>query len=154
MEKVKLLRKYIPDVAITTDVMVGFPTETEEDFLCTYNLMKQVGFAGAFTFVYSPREGTPAAKMEGQIDEETSKKRIMKLIELQNAENRRQSKEYLGKTIEILCEGYDEKKKKYLGRDGRGRMAYFNGDDSFLGNFINVKITSTGGMSLMGEVVK
>lgn len=154
LRKVELLRKYIPDVAITTDVMVGFPTETEEDFLCTYDLMKKVGFAGAFTFVYSPREGTPAAKMEGQIDEETSKRRIMKLIELQNAENRKQSKEYLGKTVEILCEGYDEKKQKYLGRDVRGRMAYFNGVDSLLGNFVNVKITSTGGMSLMGEIGK
>lgn len=154
LKKVELLRKYIPEVAITTDVMVGFPTETEEDFLRTYDLMKKVGFAGAFTFVYSPREGTPAAKMEGQIDEETSKRRIMKLIELQNSENRRQSKDYLGKTIEILCEGYDEKKKKYLGRDERGRMAYFNGDNNLLGNFVKVKITSTGGMSLMGEVVE
>ena len=78
----------------------------------------------------------------------------MKLIELQNAENRKQSKEYLGKTVEILCEGYDEKKQKYLGRDVRGRMAYFNGDDSLLGNFVNVKITSTGGMSLMGKIGK
>lgn len=154
LKKVEMLRKYLPDVAITTDVMVGFPTETEEDFDCTYDLMKKVGFAGAFTFVYSPREGTPAARMDGQIDEETSKKRIMKLIELQNAENRRQSKEYLGKTIEILCEGYDKKKKKYLGRDERGRMAYFNGDESVLGNFVNVKITATGGMSLLGEIVK
>lgn len=155
LKKVEMLREHIPEIAITTDVMVGFPTETEEDFLCTYNLMKKVGFAGAFTFVYSPREGTPAAKMEGQIDEETSKRRVMKLIELQNAENRRQSKEYLGKTIEILCEGYDEKKKKYLGRDTRGRMAYFSAASqaNLIGEFINVKITSTGGMSLLGEIV-
>ncbi len=154
INKVEMLRSYIPDVAITTDVMVGFPTETEEDFLCTYKLMKEVGFAGAFTFVYSPREGTPAAKMDGQIDEETSKRRIMKLIDLQNAENRRQSKAYLGKTVEILCEGFDKKKNKYLGRDTRGRMAYFDGDESLLGNFVDVKIASTGGMSLMGEAEK
>ncbi len=153
IKKVELLRKYIPDIAVTTDIMVGFPTETEEDFNDTYDLMKKIGFAGAFTFVYSPRSGTPAAKMDGQIDEETSKRRIMKLIDLQNKENRRQSKEYLGKTVEILCEGYDDKKKKYLGRDMRGRMAYFDGDETLLGNFVNVKITGTGGMSLIGEVV-
>lgn len=153
IKKVELLRKYIPDIAVTTDIMVGFPTETEDDFNDTYDLMKKIGFAGAFTFVYSPRSGTPAAKMDGQIDEETSKRRIMKLIDLQNKENRRQSKEYLGKTVEILCEGYDDKKKKYLGRDTRGRMAYFDGDETLLGNFVNVKITGTGGMSLIGEVV-
>ena len=153
IKKVELLRKYIPDIAVTTDIMVGFPTETEDDFNDTYDLMKKIGFAGAFTFVYSPRSGTPAAKMDGQIDEETSKRRIMKLIDLQNKENRRQSKEYLGKTVEILCEGYDDKKKKYLGRDTRGRMAYFDGDETLHGNFVNVKITGTGGMSLIGEVV-
>lgn len=153
IKKVELLRKYIPDIAVTTDIMVGFPTETEEDFNDTYDLMKKIGFAGAFTFVYSPRSGTPAAKMDGQIDEETSKRRIMKLIDLQNKENRRQSKEYLGKTVEILCEGYDDKKKKYLGRDTRGRMAYFDGDETLFGNFVNVKITGTGGISLIGEVV-
>lgn len=153
IKKVELLRKYIPDIAVTTDIMVGFPTETEEDFNDTYDLVKKIGFAGAFTFVYSPRSGTPAAKMDGQIDEETSKRRIMKLIDLQNKENRMQSKEYLGKTVEILCEGYDDKKKKYLGRDTRGRMAYFDGDETLHGNFVNVKITGTGGMSLIGEVV-
>lgn len=150
--KVDMLRKYIPDVAITTDIMVGFPTETEEDFRDTVDLVKKVGFAGAFTFVYSPRKGTPAAEMDGQIPEEISKKRIMSLIELQNSINREQSKNYLNKTVEILCEGYDDKKKKYLGRDVYGRMAYFDGKD-LLGKFVNVKIEKTGGMSLIGKLV-
>lgn len=154
LEKINFLRKGIPDIAITTDVMVSFPTETDEDFNDTYELMKQVGYSGAFTFIYSPRKGTPAAKMDGQIDAETSKKRIMKLIDLQNAQNRRISKEYVGKTIEILCEGYDEKKKKLLGRDQFGRMAYFDGNKNLIGEFVNVNIYKTGGMSLMGEIEK
>ncbi|MBQ8197649.1 MAG: tRNA (N6-isopentenyl adenosine(37)-C2)-methylthiotransferase MiaB [Clostridia bacterium] len=154
LSKIKLLRENIPDMAVTTDIMVGFPTETEEDFLDTLNLVKEVGFSGAFTFIYSKRNGTPAAKMDGQIDEETSKRRIMQLIDVQNTANRNQSKGYLGKTIEILCEGYDEKRGKYLGRDVYGRMAYFSGDESLLGQFVNVKITKTGGMSLLGDVVK
>lgn len=154
LEKVSLLRKYIPDIAITTDIMVGFPTETEDDYLDTVDLVKRVKFAGAFTFIYSRRDGTPAAKMEGQIDEETSTNRIVKLIDLQNSNNREQSKEYLNKTVSILCEGFDEKKKMYLGRDTYGRMAYFPSNKDVVGQFINVKITKTGGISLIGEISK
>ena len=92
--------------------------------------------------------------MEGQIDEETGKKRIMKLIAYQNAFNRKTSKNYEGKTVRILCEGYDDKKKKYLGRDEYGRMAYFDGTEKVLGNFVDVKIVKAGGISLYGELVK
>lgn len=151
-EKVNLLRKYVPDISITTDIMVGFPTETEEDFADTIDLVKRVRFAGAFTFIYSPREGTPAAAMDGQIAPEVSKKRIMALIDLQNAINREQSESYKGKTIRILCEGKDEKKNKYLGRDTYGRMAYFDGNADLIGKFVDVKITETGGISLLGTV--
>ncbi len=153
LNKIELLRKYIPDIAITTDIMVGFPTETEEDFSDTMDIVKKVGFSGAFTFIYSKRSGTPAEKMEGQIPASVSKSRIMRLIDLQNSINREDSKRYLGKTVEILCEGYDEKKKKYLGRDTYGRMAYFKADESLVGRFVNVKITETGGISLLGELV-
>lgn len=153
LEKLALLRKYIPNAAVTTDIMVGFPTETEEDFEETMDLVTKAGFSGAFTFIYSKRKGTPAAEMDGQIDPLTAKKRIMRLIALQNSINREQSKTYRGKTVEILCEGYDDKKKKYLGRDVYGRMVYFDGNKELIGEFVNVKITSTGGMSLKGELV-
>lgn len=152
LKEVDLLRKYIPDIAITTDIMVGFPTETEEDFSDTVDMVRRVGFSGAFTFIYSKRNGTPAAKMDGQIDEEVSKKRIMQLISLQNAVNRSQSKKYVGKTVEILCEGYDKKKNKYLGRDEYGRMAYFDSEENVIGEFVEVKILKAGGMSLLGEL--
>ena len=152
LEKVKILRKHIPDIAITTDIMIGFPTETHEDFLDTLNLVKEVRFAGSFTFIYSQRNGTPAAKMEGQIDEQTSKERIMQLIDTQNAINREHSSEYLNKTVTILCEGYDEKKDLFLGRDTYGRMVYFNGTPEHIGKFVNVKITKTGGISLIGQL--
>lgn len=152
LDKVELLRRYIPDVAITTDIMVGFPTETDKDFEDTMDLVKTVRFSGAFTFVYSPRVGTPAAKMDGQVSEETSKKRIMALIDLQNSINREQSEGYLDKVVEILCEGYDDKRKMFLGRDVYGRMAYFKGSN-LIGRFVNVRIEETGGMSLIGKVV-
>lgn len=151
--KVEMLRKYMPDIAITTDIMVGFPTETEEDFLDTIDLCERVKFSGAFTFIYSKREGTPAAKMDGQVPYEISSDRISRLIDLVNKQNRQSSLNYKGKVIEILCEGYDEKKDKYLGRDKYGRMAYFTGDASMIGKFVNVLITKTGGISLLGEIV-
>ena len=150
LNKVKLLRNYIPDISITTDIMVGFPTETDADFNDTMDLVKEVEFAGAFTFIYSKRDGTPASRMEGQIEENVSKERITKLINLQNSINRKQSKTYLNKTIEILCEGFDKKKNMYLGRDTYGRMAYFSSEKDLTGQFVNVKITKTGGISLLG----
>ena len=154
LNKVEMLRTHIPDIAITTDIMVGFPTETDEDFLDTVDIVKRVGYSGAFTFVYSRRKGTPADKMDGQIDKEVSKYRIMTLIDLQNSINRKKSREYTNKIVQILCEGYDDKKKMYLGRDTYGRMAYFGSTTDIIGKFVNVKITKTGGISLVGEIVE
>lgn len=152
--EVETIRSLIPDCAITTDIIVGFPTETEADFLDTVNLVKTVKFDGAFTFVYSKREGTKAAAMDGQVDPEIQKDRIMRLIEIQNDLNREQSKTYIGKTVEILVEDYDEKKRAYMGRDEKGKMAYFSYPENLIGKFVNVKITSAGGMSLLSEVLE
>lgn len=151
-KKVDILKKYIPDACITTDIMVGFPTETEEDFLDTLDLVKRVGFSGAFTFIYSKRDGTPASKMDGQIPEEVSKDRIARLIKLQNEISQQLSEKYLGDTIEILCEDYDAKKDLYMGRNTYGRMAYFKGEKELIGKLIKVKINKVNGVSLFGEI--
>ena len=152
-KKVELIRKYMPDCAISTDIMIGFPTETEEDFLDTLDLSKKVGFSSAFTFVYSRRKGTPADRMEEQIPEDVKKERIMRLVEFQNAETKRLSSSYEGKTVRILCEDFDEKKGLYLGRDEYGRMGYFNSDVNLIGDFVNVKIEKANGISLFGKIV-
>jgi len=152
MYKVELLRKYIPNCQITTDIMVGFPSETEEDFLDTMDLVKKCNFSGAFTFVYSKRSGTKAAEME-QIDELTKKERIIRLVDLVKTQNRTKSDIYKNRVIEVLCEDFDKKKNMYMGRDEYGRMAYFNSDKSLIGEFINLKIIKTGGISLVGEIV-
>lgn len=152
--EIATIRRIIPDCAITTDIIVGFPTETEEEFLDTLSLVNEVGYDGAFTFVYSPREGTKAAAMEGQIDAGTKKDRIMRLVNAQNERNRKDSLSYIGKTIEILFEDYDEKKNTYMGRDERGRMAYCPSDINVVGKFADVDIISTGGMSLLGTIKK
>ena len=150
-KKVELLRKYVPDCCLTSDVMVGFPTETEEDFRATLDLVREAKFSTAFTFVYSPRSGTKAAGMDGQIPDEVKKDRIMRLVELVNSQTREMSAEYLGKTIEILCEDFDEKKGLYLGRDEYGRMGYFKSDARPIGKFVRLKITDASGVSLYGE---
>lgn len=154
LSQIESIRKIIPDCAITTDIIVGFPTETEEDFIDTVKLVETVKFDGAFMFVYSKREGTKAAIMDGQIDPEIQKDRIMRLIDVQNELNRKESLTYVGKTVEILVEDFDEKKNSYMGRDERGKIAYFSCDENVIGKFVNVKITSAGGMSLMGEIIE
>lgn len=154
LKKLEILKKYVPDCAVTTDLIVGFPNESEEDFAATLNLVKKAEFASAFTFVYSKREGTVAARMEGQIPEEVSKSRIMRLVEAVNAQTREQTARYAGKTVEVLCEDYDAKREKYLGRDEYGRMAYFASEKNVIGEFVNVKISGANGVSLTGEIVK
>ncbi len=152
LKKVEILKKYVPDCELTTDLIVGFPGETEEDFKATLSLVKEVGFSSAFTFVYSKREGTVAAKMENQIPEEVSKRRIMELIELVNAQTREKSAKYVGKTVEILPEDFDTKRGLYHGRDEYGRMAYFKSEKNVIGEFTNVKIQSANGVSLFGDI--
>lgn len=153
LEKVALIKKHMPDCAISTDVMVGFPGESESDYEDTLDIMQRVNFSAAFMFVYSPREGTPAAKRPDQIDAEISKARIMKMVALQNARTAEYSKTYEGKTIQILCEDYDKKRDLYMGRDEYGRMGYFTSDKNEIGNFVNIKVGKTNGISLYGEKI-
>ena len=151
LEKLEALRKRVPGCEVTTDIMVGFPTETEEDFEQTLALVRRADFASAFTFVYSRRSGTKAAEMEGQIPEEVQKERIMRLVELVNGKTREKSRAYLGKTTEILVEDFDKKRGLYLGRDEYGRMGYFQSDEDRIGDFVRLKITDASGISLYGE---
>ncbi len=153
LEEIRMLKTLIPEAEVTTDIIVGFPGETEGDYLKTEELVKNADFASAFTFVYSKRSGTKAAEMPDQIPEEVSKNRIMRLVELVNSKTREKSEKYVGKTVEILCEDYDEKKKAYLGRDEFGRMAYFSYPKNIIGKFVNVRVTGANGISLTSEVV-
>ena len=153
LAEVEYLRSKIPNAEVTTDIIVGFPGETEEDYLQTEDLVKKVDFASAFTFVYSKRQGTKAAEMKNQIPADIQKDRIMRLVEFVNLQTKRKSKKYLNQTIEILCEDFDEKKGLYLGRDEFGRMGYFKSDVNVIGEFVNLKITKANGISLYGEKV-
>ena len=154
LEKVEYLRSRIPDCAITTDLIVGFPGETDADFEATCDLVGKVGFSSAFTFVYSKRAGTKAASMPGQVPEEVSKERIIRLVDLVNSQTRELSKGYVGRTIEILCEDYDKKRGMYLGRDEYGRMGYFASDTDLVGAFVKIKVEQANGVSLTGSIAE
>lgn len=154
LAKIEALREAIPNCAVTSDVMVGFPNETEDDFLQTMDVVRRADFSGAFTFVYSRRKGTVADKMDGHIDDETKKDRIMRLVALQNSINRTQAEKYKGTVIEVLCEDFDCKRDMYLGRDEYGKMGYFKNDFDVVGKFVKIKVNDCNGMSLYGDVVE
>ncbi len=154
LDIVDYIKAKMPDVGITSDIMIGFPGETEEDFIQTCDLVKKVRFSNAFTFVYSPRKGTPAAAME-QIPADVKKSRITRLVKLQNDITKQLSDEYLGNTYEILVEDVNPKYPGTVcGRTDSGRLVTVNGDPGLIGSFCNVKITKSRSASLFGEIVK
>lgn len=150
---IEMIRRYLPDCGITTDIMVGFPYETEEDFLDTMDIVEKVRFSTAFTFIYSVRKGTKAAEMP-QIPYEIKQNRIKRLIARQNEITEEISKDYVGNVYEILVEGMQEKKTGYVvGRTESGRLVSAKGDESMIGEFKNVKITAVKNAQLLGEIL-
>lgn len=150
---IDMIRRYLPDCGITTDIMVGFPYETEKDFLDTMDIVEKVRFSTAFTFIYSVRKGTKAAEMP-QIPYEIKQNRIKRLIARQNEITEEISKDYVGNVYEILVEGMQEKKNGYVvGRTESGRLVSAKGDESMIGEFKNVKITAVKNAQLLGEIL-
>lgn len=150
---IDMIRRYLPDCGITTDIMVGFPYETEEDFLDTMDIVEKVRFSTAFTFIYSVRKGTKAAEMP-QIPYEIKQNRIKRLIARQNEITEEISKDYVGNVYKILVEGMQEKKNGYVvGRTESGRLVSAKGDESMIGEFKNVKITAVKNAQLLGEIL-
>jgi tRNA-2-methylthio-N6-dimethylallyladenosine synthase len=151
-EKMKAVR---PNLAITTDIIVGFPGETEEDFQATLDTVKQVEFANAFIFRYSKRRNTPAAEMDGQIEETVKEERNQILLAAVNEICMRQHAAEVGKIVPILCEGpsrYNE--SRLSGRTSQNRIVVFEGDASHLsGQMLNMKIESSTGFTLYGTPV-
>lgn len=148
---IDLIKKYMPDCGVTSDIMVGFPGETEEDFLDTLDLVEKVRYHNAFTFIYSPRKGTVAAKME-QIPYAIKSERIGRLIALQNKITLEISEGYVGKVKEVLVE--DAPKEGMLcGRTDCGRLVTFKGTKDMIGQFVNVRIDKNKASALIGEIV-
>lgn len=153
LELVKKIKEKIPEVSLTTDIMMGFPTETEEDVELTLDLMKKVKYESAMMYFYNPREGTPAAKME-QIPENVRKERLQKVIDLQLEHTKEQMSKRIGRVEKVLAESVSrDNKNELLGQTERHEKVAFEAPKSLIGSFVNVKITSLNGNTFKGYEV-
>jgi tRNA-2-methylthio-N6-dimethylallyladenosine synthase len=142
------IKKLFTDVSITTDIIVGFPTETDSDFIETKKLVKEIMFDKSFIAAYSKRPYTPAAKMEGQVDDKVKKERLNELLKIQNAISLEKNRAYIGKTVELLVEGFGN--GLTFGRIPQDKLVIVEGKVGNLGDLINVKITDADFIHLRG----
>ena len=151
---VKKLREAIPDIALTTDIIVGFPGETEEDFMETLDVVKQVEYDSAFTFIYSKRTGTPAAAMENQCDPKEVKEHFDMLLKEVQAISTKKAMALTGTVQEVLAEEENEQDKRLItGRLSNNSIVHFPGDCSMIGNLYQVRLTECKGFYYLGEIV-
>lgn len=151
---VEKLRKEIPDIGITTDIIVGFPGETEEDFEETLDVVEKAQYDSAFTFIYSKRSGTPAAKMPDQVPEDVVKDRFDRLLSLVNSISKEKTKALEGSVQEVLVEEVNKKNPGYVsGRLSNNSVVHFPADVSLIGSLVNVKLEEAKGFYYMGEMV-
>ena len=150
----KKIKEKIPDIGLTTDIIVGFPGETDEDFQDTMDVVNEVGFENAFMFMYSKRSGTPAATMEEQVDEQVKSERLQQLMRLQNYKAKEESQKYLGKTVKVLVEGPSRKNPEMLtGRTSTHKIVLFKSDRTDLkGKFVHTRIYEAKTWTLYGEL--
>lgn len=154
LKVVDKIKRSIPDAAITTDIIVGFPGETELDFEETLDLAKKVQYDSAFTFIYSKRKGTPADEMGEQISDDIKHERFNRLVDVINNSSAKNNKLYLGKSEEVLVEGLSKNDNtKLMGRTRTGKLVNFLGNSDNIGKLTNVHINSTNSFSLSGEEV-
>ena len=154
LARVAEIRAKIPDMSLTTDLIVGYPGETEEEFEETCSLVGEVGYDSAFTFIYSPRIGTRAADMPDQIPEEVSSRRIQKLIAIQKENTRRNYAGYIGQVHSVLVEEASKRDEHQMaGKDEYNITVNFPGSKDLIGRIVRVRITSAGESTLRGEMI-
>ncbi len=148
------IRAAVPDISLTTDIIVGFPGETEEDFEETLDVVRRVRFDSAFTFIYSPRTGTPAAAMPDQVPKEVVKERFSRLLDLVQKIGAEESGRDVGRTLPALVEGLDAATPgRVTGRLGNNVMVHFPGDASLIGQIVDVHLKEVHGFYYIGEKV-
>ena len=152
LNRVRALREAVPGIGLTTDIIVGFPGETEEQFQDTMSLVKEVGYDSAFTFIYSPRTGTRAAAMDGQIDEKVATDRIQRLIALQDQCQKEAMARFLGQEEEVLVEGLSRRSDRAMSGKGRhGVSITLPGTEADVGQIVRVRVTEIKNNTLMAE---
>jgi len=155
LELVRKIKEAIPNVVLTTDIIVGFPNETEEQFEDTLSLYREVEFDSAYTFIYSPREGTPAARMKDNVPMEVKKERLQRLNELVSEIALKKNKQYENKVVEVLVQGESKKNPDVLTGYTRGnKVVHFKGPKSLIGELVDVRIVNAKTWTLDGELVE
>lgn len=153
LDLVRKIREAIPDVVLSTDIIVGFPGETDEQFEETMSLVREVRFDSAYTFIYSPREGTPAAQMKDDISAEVKKERLQRLNELVAELSLESNRKLEGQVVEVLVEGPSKTNPHMLsGRTRTNKLVHFPGSQDLVGKFVNVRVTTVQTWSLKGEL--
>ena len=151
---VKEMREKIPSLSLSTDIIVGFPNETEEEFEDTLSLVDEVKYEAAFTFIYSPRKGTPAAKINDNVSKETKTARFLELVKHLEKHIEEHSNSLVGQTFDVLVDGVSKNDKEmYSGYTEENKLVHFKGSESLVGKIIKVKITASHTYSLIGEIV-
>lgn len=149
---VEKIRAAIPDISLTTDIIVGFPGETEEDFQETLDVVKKAGYDTAFTFIYSKRTGTPAAAKEDQVPADVTKERFNRLLALVQEQGRIRSSRFAGTVQEVLVEEESKEKGIFTGRTQYNLLVHFPADESLLGTYVNVKLEECKGFYYLGSL--
>ena len=154
LSEIETARKLMPELVITTDIIVGFPGETEEDFAETLSLCEEVRYDAMFTFIYSPRVGTPAAKMDDPFTRADKQKRFDALTELANRISGEKHAAYEGKTLRVLVDGETGREEYNLSaRTNGGRLVHLKGDPALIGQFVEAEITASNTWALYGKIV-
>ena len=155
LAKIKKVKDKIPNISLSTDIIVGFPTETNEDFLETIDVLKKAEYDNIFSFIYSRREGTPAAKLDFVLSEEEIHNNFNKLLEVQNEISKKKNDEYVGRIESVLVDGVSKNNENTLsGRLESSKIVNFAGDESLVGKYVKVKITEAHTWSLNGELAE
>src|SRR2546429_3320857 len=155
LDLVRRIRRARDGIAITTDIIVGFPGETEDDYKQTRDLVDKIQFDSAFVFRYSPRRGTPAADMLDQIEERTREERNQDLLQVVNVSNRRSLERLVGQCVEVLCEGPSKTNPaRLMGRTRTNKIVVFEGSDRLIGELVKVRIEQANGFSLYGTPIR
>ncbi|MDR3586143.1 MAG: tRNA (N6-isopentenyl adenosine(37)-C2)-methylthiotransferase MiaB [Desulfosporosinus sp.] len=153
LSRVQKIRELLPQASLTTDIIVGFPGESEEEFEQTLAMMESVHYSQAFTFMYSKRSGTLAAIMEDQIPLDTKKRRLQRLMSVQNQESLKWRQHMIGKVYEVLVEGPSKTNAQRLaGRTRGNELVAFSGNPEIIGSLVNVRITEAGSWTLVGDI--
>ena len=153
MSLVDSLRAAIPDIVLSTDVIIGFPGETDEDFAATMEILRKVRFDNVYSFLYSPREGTRAARMTNVVSDEVKDARMRKLLQLQDEIALERNLAYVGRTERVLVESVSKRGDTFSARTVGGKLVHFSSSECQIGDFVEVKITKAGAYELFAQTI-